>query len=505
MVLLTSRRFRIGARTAGWLVGSLSFGLGGALPGFTPAAHAQAPFTGKPRYAIEARRSGAVLGTITVELFPAIAPRAVNYWDSLVAVNFFDSTAFHRVIPGFVIQGGDPNSRHGPRSTWGNGQPGQPNVPAEFSPLSHERGILSAARSTNINSANSQFFICVAASRSLNGRYTAYGRVRGGIALVDQIVSAPRDGNDNPIQKIEMFITRIGSNDTVARAPQLLAPADQAGGQPAQPRLRWRAVPDAMLYDVQVASDSTFATGILQDITLSQRDSSLNLMGLPAAITCYWRVRTNNGGSLSPWSPMWRFRTGVAAPALLSPANGAATVSTTPLLTWAPVPGATSYQVQVARGALFNPNQIIFDQANLPTPQWQVAGAGIIVNQRTYWRARAVLGTEGGYWAPPRYFSASFVTAVAAERAAALALAPVVPNPVGADGTNLAFTLTAPGSVQLSVLDALGRVVAWPLAAAWLPAGEHRVVLAPGALVAGTYLLRLEASGQQRTRRLVVE
>ena len=202
---------------------------------------------------------------------------------------------------------------------------------------------------------------------------------------------------------------------------------------------------------------------------------------------------------------MWRFRTGVAAPALLSPANGATNVSTTPLLEWAPVPGATSYQVQVSRGALFNPGQIIFDQANLTTPQWQVAGAGLTVGQRAYWRARASLGIEAGYWAAPRSFIPSFVTAVEAERTAALALAPVVPNPVGAAGAGLTFTLAAPGAVQLSVLDALGRVVARPLASAWLPAGEHRVALVPGRLAAGSYLLRLEAGGEQRTRRLVVE
>ncbi len=503
MALTRTGRPRRWLRAAVWLTFAVG---GGALPGLVPAARAQAPFTGKPRYAIETRRAGAVLGTITVELFPAIAPRAVNYWDSLVALHFFDSTAFHRVIPGFVIQGGDPNSRHGPRNTWGYGQPNQPNVPAEFSAVSHERGILSAARDSRINSANSQFFICVAASRSLNGQYSVYGRVRGGMAVADQIVRAPRDVNDNPIQKIEMFITRIGSNDTLAQAPARLAPADGAGGQPEQPRLRWRPVADAMLYGVQVATDSTFATGLLRDVTLSQLDSSLTLPVLPPATTYYWRVRANNGGSLSAWSAPWRFRTGVAAPALLAPADGAsAGIPTNPLLEWAPVAGATSYQVQLGRSRLFYPAQIIFDEDSLAVPQWRVAGAGLVVGQRAYWRARGVLGTEPGYWSTPRNFTPSFVTAVAAERAVRLALAPVVPNPVGAERASIAFSLAAAGVVHLTVLDALGRVVARPVAGEWRPAGEHHAALAPGTLAAGTYLLRLEAAGQQRVRRLVVE
>ncbi|MBC7449455.1 MAG: peptidylprolyl isomerase [Hymenobacteraceae bacterium] len=481
---------------------SIAMLLGGAVE-----VRAQAPFTGKPRYAIEARRAGAVLGTITVELFPAIAPRAVNYWDSLVAVRFFDSTAFHRVIPGFVIQGGDPNSRHGPRSTWGYGQPDQPNVPAEFSAVSHERGILSAARADDINSANSQFFICVAPARSLNGLYTVYGRVRSGMEIVDQIVRAPRDASDNPLQKIEMFVTRIRSNDTLAVAPVRLAPIDRAGGQQEQPVLRWRPRPDAMLYGVQVSTDSSFASGLLRDVTLSQRDSSIVLPVLPAATTYYWRVRANNGGSVSAWAAPWRFRTGVAAPALLAPANNASSgIPTTPLLEWVAVPGATSYQVQASRGSRFLANQIVLDQANLPVPRWQVGAAtNLTVGQRTYWRARAVLGTDPSFWAAPWSFLPSFVTAVAAERAAALGFAPVVPNPVGEAGATLTFTLAAPGPATLTVLDVLGRAVARPVAAPWLPAGEHRATLATKTLSPGTYLLQLNANGQQCRQRVVVE
>src|SRR4051812_35319359 len=102
-------------------------------------------YTGKPTFDIVVKRNNIPFGTINIELFPNIAPNHVRNFDSLVSFSFYDTTAFHRVIPGFMIQGGDPNSRHGPVSTWGNGDPGQPTVNAEFSVAKHLRGILSAA------------------------------------------------------------------------------------------------------------------------------------------------------------------------------------------------------------------------------------------------------------------------------------------------------------------------------------------------------------------------
>src|SRR5262245_54833622 len=116
---------------------------------------------GKPQYLITVTRGGQPLGQITIETFPDIAPKPSANFDSLVSIKFYDSTAFHRVIPGFVIQGGDPNSKNKPRSTWGYGDPSQRTVPAEFTRLSHTRGMMSAARATDPNSATSQFFICV--------------------------------------------------------------------------------------------------------------------------------------------------------------------------------------------------------------------------------------------------------------------------------------------------------------------------------------------------------
>lgn len=261
-------------------------------------------FTGKPIYQIDTKRGGNYLGTTTVELFPAIAPLAVNNFDSLVSVQFYDSTAFHRVIPGFMIQGGDPNSRHGPISTWGEGDTTQPNVNAEFSAAKHVRGTLSAARDTGINSANSQFFICVAPASWLNGQYTVYGRVTSGMNIVDTIVNEPRDANDNPLVKIEMFITYIGSNDTLATVPVLNSPANHSFSATTSRVLKWDAQSDGIIYHVDVSTDSTFAT------TFRSVDVGINqylVTGLASGSTYYWRVKSNNGGDTSAYSVTWDF------------------------------------------------------------------------------------------------------------------------------------------------------------------------------------------------------
>ncbi|MCU0432214.1 MAG: peptidylprolyl isomerase [Bacteroidia bacterium] len=265
---------------------------------------AQTVFTGKPMYQIVTKRAGNYLGTITVELFPAIAPLHTANFDSLVSTQFYDSTAFHRVIPGFMIQGGDPNSRSGPRSTWGYGDPSQPTVNAEFTAARHLRGILSAARDTSINSANSQFFICVAAASWLNNQYSVYGRVISGMDIVDTIVSEPRDALDNPFQKIEMFITYAGSNDTLATVPVPNLPANHSFATSPTRLLRWDAQPDGIIYHVQVSTDSTFATTYRSvDVGINQ----YTVTGLAAGNKYYWRVRSNNGGDTSAFSTVWDF------------------------------------------------------------------------------------------------------------------------------------------------------------------------------------------------------
>jgi cyclophilin family peptidyl-prolyl cis-trans isomerase len=138
------------------------------------------------------------LGRIVVRFFPDVAPGHVQNFKDLAAKGFYDGTKFHRVIPGFMIQGGDPNSKSDDRSRHGTGGPGY-QIKAEFNAVKHHKGILSMARSSDPDSAGSQFFIMVAPSSHLDGQYTAFGEVVEGIDVVDAIVALKRDARDNPL------------------------------------------------------------------------------------------------------------------------------------------------------------------------------------------------------------------------------------------------------------------------------------------------------------------
>ena len=144
-------------------------------------------------------------GKIEMEFFADKAPGHVKNFKDLAKKGFYDGTIFHRVIPGFMIQGGDPNTKSDDRATHGMGGPGY-SIQAEFNDTPHKRGILSMARSQDPNSAGSQFFIVVKKSSFLDGKYTAFGKVLSGMAVADQIVNAPRDKRDNPDERIEMKV-----------------------------------------------------------------------------------------------------------------------------------------------------------------------------------------------------------------------------------------------------------------------------------------------------------
>jgi peptidyl-prolyl cis-trans isomerase B (cyclophilin B) len=146
------------------------------------------------------------LGNIELAFFPDVAPNHVKNFIELAQKGFYDGTAFHRVIPGFMIQGGDPKSKDAKnRGAHGTGGPGY-SVKAEFNKKSHKRGTLSMARSANPDSAGSQFFICVADTPWLDGQYSVFGEVKSGMDVVDKIVNQPKDRRDNPLERVEMKV-----------------------------------------------------------------------------------------------------------------------------------------------------------------------------------------------------------------------------------------------------------------------------------------------------------
>ncbi|NOZ25065.1 MAG: peptidylprolyl isomerase [Nitrospirae bacterium] len=147
-------------------------------------------------------------GNIELRFFPEVAPNHVNNFIELAKKGFYDGTIFHRVIPGFMIQGGDPNTKGEDRSRYGMGGPGY-SLKAEFNSRPHKRGTLSMARAANPDSAGSQFFICVADAPFLDGKYTVFGEVVSGMDVADKIVGQPRDARDNPLERIEMKVRII--------------------------------------------------------------------------------------------------------------------------------------------------------------------------------------------------------------------------------------------------------------------------------------------------------
>jgi len=147
-------------------------------------------------------------GNIELKFFPDVAPNHVNNFIELAKKGFYDGTTFHRVIPGFMIQGGDPNSKDPDRSKHGTGDAGY-TLKAEFNDRPHKKGTLSMARSRNPDSAGSQFFICVADAPWLDKQYTVFGEVVSGMEVADEIVKQPRDRRDNPVESITMKVRII--------------------------------------------------------------------------------------------------------------------------------------------------------------------------------------------------------------------------------------------------------------------------------------------------------
>ena len=167
-------------------------------------------------------------GDMVVEFFPDVAPKHVENFQILAEEGYYNGTTFHRVIPGFMIQGGDPNSKDLDRMNDGTGgragkffgigrenDPESWTVPAEFNDTPHQRGALSMARSQNIDSGSSQFFICHDNAPFLDGQYTVFGQLISGIEVVDEIVNSERDPRDNPLERVEMTVFLVDKSEAI--------------------------------------------------------------------------------------------------------------------------------------------------------------------------------------------------------------------------------------------------------------------------------------------------
>jgi len=147
-------------------------------------------------------------GEMVVEFWPEVAPKTVENFKTLAKKGFYDGTAFHRIVQGFMIQGGDPLTKDAKREhEWGTGGPGH-NVKAEFNARPHQRGVISMARSSDPDSAGSQFFICLADANFLDGKYTAFGQLVQGDDVLGKIGATPvTSGNSGEKSKP---LSRVG-------------------------------------------------------------------------------------------------------------------------------------------------------------------------------------------------------------------------------------------------------------------------------------------------------
>ena len=154
-------------------------------------------------------------GEMVIEFWPDVAPKTVENFKKLAKQGFYDGTAFHRVIKGFMIQGGDPNTKDPAKeASWGMGGPGY-NIDAEFNNKSHVRGVISMARSQDPNSAGSQFFICHGNPTFLDHQYTAFGKLIKGDDVLEKIATTPTHPPDRPNERQGIESIKIVPADSI--------------------------------------------------------------------------------------------------------------------------------------------------------------------------------------------------------------------------------------------------------------------------------------------------
>ncbi len=154
-------------------------------------------------------------GEMVIEFWPEVAPKTVENFKTLAKKGFYDGTCFHRVIKGFMIQGGDPLTKDPAKEAlWGTGDPGY-KIKAEFNDRGHDRGVISMARSNDPDSAGSQFFICHGNPHTLDGKYTTFGKLIKGDEVLEKIATTPTHPQDRPDKRMGIESIKIVPADSV--------------------------------------------------------------------------------------------------------------------------------------------------------------------------------------------------------------------------------------------------------------------------------------------------
>lgn len=342
----------------------------------------------RPLYNIKVYRGvNDTIGSIVVRLFPSITPLHARNFDSIVRLNGYDGTAFHRVIPGFVIQGGDPNSISGDEATWGTGNPAQTKIPAEFNNIPHLRGRMGMARTNDPNSATSQFYICHGSPTFLDLNYTVFGETVSGYSVIDTVALASRNGDDRPFTKHSMLVRYIGEDSTKPTKAQLATPVNGARVVSVNKSTNFTWLVDSTVVRsiVHLSTDSSFTSGVRKQIGAN---SNVGITLTEGSTTFYWRVETDNGGA-TELSDVFSFRTSVAEPLLLTPENNAINVPQLVSLQWQAVAeDSAMYHVQVATTSTFIPNVIVVNDSTLVSAE-PYAVTGLLPAKKYFWRVRA--------------------------------------------------------------------------------------------------------------------
>ena len=288
------------------------------------------------------------------------------------------------------------------------------------------------------------------------------------------------------------------TNISEPTTPTLASPLDGAVNQPARLTLNWNPATDAETYRLQVSNTSAFTTTVFDDSTITNASRQVGPLANNTAY--YWRVKVKNIGGSSAWSSVRSFTTIIAAPTLISPANGAVNQSTTLTLSWNPATGATTYRLQVSRNPAFT--TIIFDDSTNAATSRQIES--LINNTNYYWRVKAKNAGGSSVWSSVWSFmtGTTAVSETGKVTPIEFGLSQNYPNPFN-PSTTILYALPKTAFVRLTIFNPLGKEVEI-LVSTTQVAGEHEIHWHPNNLVSGVYLYRLQAGKFVETRKMVL-